>query len=74
MDAVTKVLQFSGQTRVDTPANDLLEQAKLWGMERVLVVGLDDDGDLCFGGNTSDHPTINFLLDKAKHSLMMDEF
>lgn len=71
---MTKVLQFSGQTKVDTPAVDLLEVAKLWGMEKVLVVGFDDDGDLCFGGNFSDHPLINFMLDKAKHSLMEDEF
>ena len=69
---MTEFYRFSGQTTVDTPANDLLEVAKLWGMEKVMVIGFDDDGDLCFGGNFSDHPLINFMLDKAKQSLLSD--
>lgn len=71
---MTNVLDFRVRPPAPAPANDLLDRAKLWGMDTVLVVGFDDDGDLCFGGNITDQPMINFMLDKAKQSLLSDEF
>lgn len=67
-----KIIQFPGVTKVEISVDDLLEKAKLWGMKKVVVIGLDDDGDLCFGGSFSDVPLINFILDKAKFSMLDD--
>jgi len=68
-----EVLPFEGLTTVEIPPAELLDKAKEWGMTKCLVIGVDVDGDLCFGGSFSDVPLINLLLDHAKlHILDVD--
>jgi len=50
----------------DSPAN-VLEMARSWGMEHCIIIGHDADGDLVFGGTTSDLEKIIMLLERAKH-------
>lgn len=44
-----------------------LELAKKWNMEEVLILGWDDDGNLCLGGNQGKLADINWLLERARH-------
>lgn len=63
---MSKVIQFPGETCADWPADVVLEKAKDWGMEHCVVLGLDKDGKLQFGGSTSDSGTIMMMLEAAK--------
>ena len=65
-----KIIEFTGDTCVDLPPENLLEKAKGWEMEHCLVIGYDDEGDLCFGGTTCETSDILFLLERAKMYLM----
>ena len=51
----------------ETPESAL---AKAWGMTHCVIVGYDKDGDLRWGGSTSDAERINWLLDCAKRDLL----
>lgn len=69
------ILKFTGDTILDIPADELLDAAKTWGMVKCVVVGFNEDNELCFGGSTSDVPMINWLLDLAKQQILNeDEF
>lgn len=68
-----KIIQFPGKTKVDIPVDDLLEKAVDWQMEKALIIGVDEDDRLCFGGSFSDVALINLLLDKAKFAMLNDE-
>lgn len=67
------ILKFTGNTLVDITADELLDAAKTWNMTKCIVVGVDEDDELCFGGSTSDVPMINWLLDLAKQQLLNDD-
>ena len=66
------ILQFNGITKVDVPVDDQFKLAKEWGMTKCVVIGVNGDGELCFGASTSDAALINLLLDHAKRVLLAD--
>ncbi len=68
-----KVVSIGGVTTVSEPANALLEKAKLWELDDVLIIGFDAEGKLAFGGNMSSNPEILWLLVQAQKWLM-DEY
>lgn len=67
------ILQFDGITTVEIPVEDILEKAKNWEMIKCIVVGIDADNELCFGGSFSDTPLINLLLDHAKNHIINND-
>ena len=67
------ILYFNGMTKVDIPPENVLEAAKGWGAEHVIIIGVDKNDVLLFGGSTSDIALANLLLDKAKMSLLTDD-
>lgn len=67
---MAEVVSFPGDTVADWPVDVALEKAKNWGMERCVIVGTDPDGNLRFGGSTSDIAYMNFVLDMAKADLI----
>jgi hypothetical protein len=66
------ILHFNGIVRADTPVDDVFDKARGWGMTKCVVVGVNEDGELCFGGSTSDVALINLLLDQAKRIILED--
>ena len=57
------------------PSGDLnpvvmLEKAKSWRLESVLVLGWDSSGAFMWGGSQDDARDIAFMLDCAKFELM----
>lgn len=48
----------------------MLEKAKSWRLESVLVLGWDSSGAFMWGGSQDDASDIAFMLDCAKFELM----
>lgn len=67
------ILPFTGLTTVGISPTDLLETAKTWGMIKCVVVGMDKDGEMLFGGSFSDVAVINYYLDLAKTAVLSDD-
>jgi hypothetical protein len=65
-----EVVKFTGITTVPEPPEITLEKAKSWGLERVVIIGADANGDLLFGASFSEVESINFLIDKAKQKVL----
>ena len=60
------VINMGGMTTApDTPEN-VLEKAKDWNMKECIVIGLDEDGDLTFGGTSCELRDILHLLKLAE--------
>ena len=64
------IIKFTRSTTPDQPAAHPLEAAIAEDLEIVVVVGKTKDGDLWFGGNTSDVEAIIYLLAVAKKQTM----
>ena len=67
------ILNFEGLTTVETPPEEVLQAAKSWEMTKCIVIGIDVDNELCFGGSFSDLPLMNLLLDYAKQHILLTE-
>ncbi len=63
---------FNGVTTVSESPEQVLEKAKSWGLERVIIIGTVADGNLKWSGSFSEVEGVNFLLDAAKHELLDD--
>lgn len=64
------VIKFTGNTRIDQPPEVVLEMAKSWGMEECLVIGLNNNSELMFGGSISDAGKIMIILEAAKRQIV----
>ena len=52
-------------------ADTLLEAAKGWGLTDVIIVGHDEDGDLCAGANRSlSNAELVLLLERLKRYIL----
>ena len=71
---MAEVIKFTGMTTIPEPSEQVLEKAKAWDLETVIVLGTDSNGDLQWGGNFSDVEAINLLLDAAKFELLTEVF
>ena len=72
MDAA--IIPFPGEMTVDEPVDAMLEKAKAWGMTQCTVIGFKEDGELIFGGSTSDMGNVLLMLEGAKHQIMQTLF
>ena len=61
---------FPGITNKDFDADVMLEAASGQGLDSVIVIGWDKDGDLFFSSSMSDGPEALWLLEKAKAALL----
>ena len=66
------IVPWGGIARLPEPPNDVLEKAKAWSLERVIVVGANEKGDLIIGGSFGEPEGILWLLECAKHKLMTE--
>ena len=66
-----KVVRFPGITKVDESVDSFLEKAKGWGAIKMVAVAETEDGEIIFGGSTSDVERILYLLSYAKHDVLM---
>jgi hypothetical protein len=64
-----KVVNFPGVTRLDLPADRVLEGAT-GELDQVVVIGYHKDGSEYFASSIADGGTVNWLLDRMKLSLL----
>lgn len=66
---MSKVIPFTGITKLDMPPDHILEQAK-GKLEGVVVMGYREDGEEYFASSYADGGTVNWLLDRCKTKLL----
>ena len=64
----SNVIDFPGETYLDLPVPQVLDGMK--DAETVLVIGLDDKGDLCSAASTGDAQVLLWLIEKWKYALL----
>lgn len=57
-------------TRLDIPVERILNQAVDDGLQDVVIIGWDDEGEFYFASSKADGGNILWLLEKAKKMLM----
>ena len=65
----TRVIPLNNITRLDLPADRILEQAK-GHMEHVVLLGWDKEGELYFASSFADGGEVMWLLEKCKQALL----
>lgn len=71
---MAKIITFTGITKLDLPADRVLEAAKDQ-LEGVVILGYTKEGDEYFASTYANGGTVNWLLDRCKQKLLegMDE-
>jgi len=64
------VIPIGGITKLDLPVDRILEQAKDWCAESVVVIGWNEDGELGFASSCADGGEVLWLLEQAKLALL----
>lgn len=66
------VIPLGGITRLDLPIEQVFDQVRdaIGSDGRVLVLGWDEDGDLCFKSSFADGGEVLWLMEKAKLALL----
>ncbi|RPJ29884.1 MAG: hypothetical protein EHM17_16135 [Verrucomicrobiaceae bacterium] len=66
---MTNVVRFTGITKLDMPADHVLESA-LGKLEGVVILGYDKDGQEYFASSYADGGDMLWLLERAKKALL----
>lgn len=65
------VVQFNGLTKLKTDPSRILQLALKAELADVVVVGFNKDGDFWFSGSDPDGSEVLWLLERARHKLML---
>lgn len=65
-----EAIPLGNVTRLDFPVDRVLEEAKEWIEDGVIVLGWDKDGEPYFTSSIADGGTVLWLLEKAKKALL----
>lgn len=65
-----KVVYLDIVTRLDIPAERVLRRALDAGVERVVVLAYDADGNEYFASSIADGGTVLWLMERAKRELL----
>lgn len=71
---MSNVVQFPGQTILDTDAARVMDEAILAGLKTAIVIGYTDDGEEYFAATTSDVGTLTILLQRMNYGLLNGQF
>ena len=66
---MSKVIPFTGLTKLDLPVERVLEEAKQY-MTGVVLIGYDNEGCHYFASTFADGGEVLWLLEKCKQTLM----
>lgn len=66
---MTKVIPFTGITKLDLPPDRILEAAQ-GKLEGVIILGFDLEGDEHFASSYADAGTVIYLLERCKAELL----
>lgn len=65
-----KVIKFPGLTTVDIPVENVLEGAKGFNLDYVLVIGKTKDGEYVAAASTSDMQRLLWVIESLKHQIL----
>lgn len=65
-----KIIPIGCVTKLDLPADQVLEQATGRGLTGVVILGWNDDGSEYFASSIADGGTVLWLMEKLKKKLM----
>lgn len=68
--ATGTVVVFPGQTKLDIPAERVLEAAKLAELTDVVIVGYDKNKEEWFASSIADGGTVLWLIERLKKQLL----
>jgi len=66
------IIQFDGTTRLDIPADKIL-QAAIGKMEKVLIAGIDKDGEEYFASSMADGGDCLWYIERFKKQLLQGD-
>ena len=64
------VIEFPGITKIDYPAEHLLQQAIREKVTEVVICGYDEDGELFIASSIASGPEVMWLLEMGKKRLI----
>jgi hypothetical protein len=64
------VVQFSGITKLDLPAEHVLRQALEAGLTDVVIVGYTEDGEEYFASSVADGGSTLWMIERCKMALL----
>jgi hypothetical protein len=65
-----QILRFDGVTLRDLPAEQVIEGAAEKGLQSVVVLGYDADGDEYFASSIADGADVLWLMERLKQRLL----
>lgn len=70
------VILFNGITKLDLPADRILDAASKRGLANVVVIGYDENGEEYFASSFADGGTVIWLMERCKLKLLQiaDEY
>lgn len=68
---MSNVVHWGGVTKLPIPPDDILDKSK-GRYERVVVVGVDEEGELHLASSDADLVIVNFDIDRAKAWIMRE--
>lgn len=68
------VIPFTGLTYAKDDPEAILEKAKVWNMERCVIIGYDEKENMKFGGSFCEAGEILMLLELAKKFIIENHF
>ena len=66
-----EIIELDIVTSLDIPVERILRKASEAGLESVVVIGWDEDGDLYFASSVASGPEVVWLLEKTKANLLV---
>lgn len=69
-----KILNFNGITRLDIPPARILKGAQKWGLESVVILGWDKNGEAYFSSSMADGGDVLWLMRKCELALLRGGF
>ena len=67
---MAEIIDLQVVTKLDTPAERVIRKAADAGLDEVVIVGFNKDGDLFFAANKADAGAVIWQLEMAKHRLL----
>ncbi len=59
------IVSMRGITKADDIPENILEKAKSWGMKHCVIIGMDENDELLFGGSSNDEKLILWYIMNA---------
>ena len=67
---MAKIIEFNGITKLDIPPERVLEKAKEAGLEGVVILGFDKNGEYYGASSYADGGTVLWLMELTRKKLL----